>query len=73
MAVSPKPFCPSFSKSLHIHFNYSPNDSGILLLNGLVMVTNSKGQLLANVSNKETYGMLTLISHISFITERSFK
>ena len=35
-----KSFCPFFSKSLHIRFNPSQNVSPILLLNGLVMVTN---------------------------------
>ena len=35
-----KVFCPFISKSLHIHFNPSQNVSSILLLNGLVMVTN---------------------------------
>ena len=33
-------FCPFFSKCLHIHFNPSKNVSPIVLLNGLVMVTN---------------------------------
>ena len=35
-----KSFSPFFSKSLHIHFKPSQNVSPILLLNGLVMVTN---------------------------------
>ena len=34
-----EPFCPFFSKSLHIHFNPSQNVSPILVLNGVVMVT----------------------------------
>ena len=33
-------FSPFFSKSLHIHFNPLQNVSPVLLLNGLVMVTN---------------------------------
>ena len=35
-----KSFCLFFSKSLHIHSNHSQNVSPIVLLNGLVMVTN---------------------------------
>ena len=35
-----KSFCPFFWKRLHIHFNPSQNVSPILLLNGLVTVTN---------------------------------
>ena len=35
-----KSFSPFFSKSLHIHFNPSQNVSPILLLKGLLMVTN---------------------------------
>ena len=37
-----KSLCPFFFKSLHIHFNPSQNASPILLLNGLVMVTNDE-------------------------------
>ena len=37
-----KSFFPFFSKSLHINFNSSQNASPILLLNGLVMVTNKE-------------------------------
>ena len=37
-----KSFYPFFSKSLHIHFNPSQNVSTVLLLNGLVMVTNEE-------------------------------
>ena len=40
MAGFQKSFCPSISKSLHIHFNASKNVSPILFFNGLVMVTN---------------------------------
>ena len=40
MAGFHKSFCPFFSKSLHIHFNPSQNVSPILVLNGVVMVTN---------------------------------
>ena len=35
-----KSFCPFFAKSLHIHFNPSQNVSPVLLLNGLMIVTN---------------------------------
>ena len=35
-----KSYCSFFPKNLHIHFNPSQNVSAILLLNGLVMVTN---------------------------------
>ena len=35
-----KSFCPFFSKNLHTHFNFSQNVSSILMLNGLVVVTN---------------------------------
>ena len=33
-------FCPFFSESLHIHFNPPQNVYSMLLLNGLLMVTN---------------------------------
>ena len=35
-----KSLCSFFSKNLYIHFNPSQNLSPILLLNGLVMITN---------------------------------
>ena len=35
-------FRPSISKSLHRRFNPSKNTSPILLLNGLLMVTNER-------------------------------
>ena len=40
MTIFYKTFCPFFSKSLNIYFNPSQNFSPILLLNGLMMVTN---------------------------------
>ena len=51
-----KSFCSVISKSLPIHFNPSQIVCPVLLLNGLVMVTNKESQLLANVSNKELDG-----------------
>ena len=47
-----KYFYPFFSKSLHIHFNPSQNVSPILLLNGLVMVTN-EGSIACKCFKKE--------------------
>ena len=35
-----KSFCPFFLESLHIYFNPLQNISAILLLSGLVMVSN---------------------------------
>ena len=40
MAGFYKYVCPFFSESVHIHFNPSQSVSPILLLNGLVIVTN---------------------------------
>ena len=42
MACFCKSFCPFFSKGFHINFNPSQNVSTILLLNGLVIVTNER-------------------------------
>ena len=42
MAGFCKSFCPIFSKGFHINFNPSQNVSTILLLNGLVIVTNER-------------------------------
>ena len=55
MTGSRKSYCPFISKSLHIHFNPSQNVSPsycLMVWSWLQM----KGQLLANVSNKETEG-----------------
>ena len=54
-----KSFCPFFSKSLHIHFNPSQNVSLILLLNGLVMVTN-KGSIACKCFEKENIRVYSL-------------
>ena len=47
-----KYFYAFFSKSLHIHFNPSQNVSPVLLLNGLVMVTN-EGSIACKCFKKE--------------------
>ena len=62
-----KLFCPIFSKSLHIHFNPLKNGSPILLLNGLVMVTNESClQMFQKINGKRAF---TPILRISFTFE----
>ena len=50
-----KSFCTFFAKSLHIHFNPSQNVSPVLLLNGLVIVTN-KGSIAYKFFKKGNVG-----------------
>ena len=54
-----KSFRPFFSKSLHINFNPSQNVSPILLLNGLLMLTN-EGSIACKCFKK---GNITGYSH----------
>ena len=53
---------PFFLKSLPIHFNPSQNVSPILLLNGLMMVTNEGS--IANVSKNEIFAIILRISSV---------
>ena len=56
MAGVHKSFFPFFSKSGHIHFNPSHSVSPILLLNGLVMVTN-EGSIACKKGNARGYSL----------------
>ena len=64
-----KSFCTFFAKSLYIYFNSSQNVSPILLLNGLVIVTNEGSTACKCHKKGNVRGVVALILRISFIFE----